>query len=416
MKPTIPLIAALAALLVAGCSSSTGSTTHENAAGTAAPSVTQPAAPEAQPAAQGVEAATDTIPWSKVGPGWLLSTWSPVPGTRGGEDVQPNQPTRETSTTTLYLVDPAGGRYPITTFPPPGEQVGPELVDWSGDGSKALFYATEYPGPSKAIVVDLHTGAKSEFVVDGTPRFTQPQGKAVLLSNPSGPNSKPGTLERVDLTGNRQLTYPIDKLDSTFSGRYLSTPDGTQLVLGTASGLLLMGNDGTVGKPISIPGQKDCDPLRWWDGANTVLASCRLDDGSYKTQLWRVPVDGARAQALTAPNDGSGDGPDLSDLNAWQLPSGTFVQAAGGCGVIYLAKLNDDGTTTPVSVPEAEKGKSIQVLGADGSTLDLQVEAACGGGQAVLRYDPAANTSTTLLAPPVNGGGVIATVPYGGRR
>ena len=31
-------------------------------------------------------------------------------------------------------------------------------------------------------------------------------------------------------------------------------------------------------------------------------------------------------------------------MNAWQLPAGTFVQALGACGLIYLAKLNDDGS------------------------------------------------------------------------
>jgi TolB protein len=30
-------------------------------------------------------------------------------------------------------------------------------------------------------------------------------------------------------------------------------------------------------------------------------------------------------------------------------------------------------------------------------------------------YDPAANTSTVLLGPPLNGGGVIAALPYPGR-
>jgi hypothetical protein len=44
------------------------------------------------------------------------------------------------------LVDPVGGRYPITTFPPPGNKAGPELIDWSGDGAHALFYA-QYAEP-----------------------------------------------------------------------------------------------------------------------------------------------------------------------------------------------------------------------------------------------------------------------------
>ena len=56
------------------------------------------------------------------------------------------------------------------------------------------------------------------------------------------------------------------------------------------------------------------------------------------------------------------------------------------------------------------------MIGADGGGLDLQAQAACGGGQSLLRYDPASDTSTVLLGPPVNGGGVIDAVPFAGRR
>ena len=68
---------ALVAVLVAGCSSSTDSDAAHGVSGSAAtPSLTT----AAQPAAHGVEAAIATIPWSQVGPGWTLATWSPVPG------------------------------------------------------------------------------------------------------------------------------------------------------------------------------------------------------------------------------------------------------------------------------------------------------------------------------------------------
>ena len=64
----------------------------------------------------------------------------------------------------------------------------------------------------------------------------------------------PASLKRVDLTGKPQLTYPVDKLASEFDADVLSTRDGTQLVLATRSGLALMGNDGSVGKP--LPGMR----------------------------------------------------------------------------------------------------------------------------------------------------------------
>jgi hypothetical protein len=413
MKITTTAIAALTAMFVGGCTASTGSTAVHSAP--VSPATTTSTAAAQPAAARGAEGSIESIPWSQVGPGWMLATWSPVSGTRPGEDPPAGEPTRDVAKTTLYLVDPAGGRYPITTFPPPGDRAGPELVDWSGDGSKALFHTAG--DPATATVVDLHTGKQTTVTVDGYPRFTRPDGKALLLSH-DRMSETPATLERVDLAGQPQLTYPTDKLKNEYNGRFLSTPDGTRLVLGTASGLALMGNDGTVGAPLPVPGQADCSPVRWWDEdpGTTVLARCTTSDSWYTSRLWRVPIDGGAPTALTAPNNGNNRGRDLGDVNAWNLPAGTFVQALGPCGVIYLAKLADDGTTTPVSVPQVNDAKSIEVIGVDGDALDLQAQAACGGGQSLLRFDPAADTTTVLLGPPVNGGGVIDVVPYEGQR
>jgi hypothetical protein len=408
LKRTTTVVAALAAVMVAGCSSSTGPTAVDGASGTPATSAST-TTPAAQAAAHGVEAAIGDVPWPQVGPGWLLATWSPISGHRPGESPTPGQPSPDTATTTLYLVDPAGGRYPITTFPPPGNKAGPQLVDWSGDGSQALFYA-EYAQPPTAILVDLHTGAQTTLTVHGYPRFTRPDGRALLVETP-GHTAHPGSLVGLDLAGTQQLTYPVG---SDFRGGYISTPDGTQLVLGTPSGLALMGNDGMPGRALSIQGQTDCSPLRWWDGnrSTTVLARCDSSDGR-GTRLWTVPISGDPPTALTVPNNGQ-SGEDLGDANAWQLPAGTFVQALGACGVVYLAKLNADGTTSKVSVPDLHAG-SVNVVGVHAGHLDLQAKAACGGGLSLLDYDPEAGTSTVLLGPPVNGGGVIDAVPYPGQ-
>jgi TolB protein len=264
-------------------------------------------------------------------------------------------------------------------------------------------------------MVDLHTGAQTTLPVQGSPRYSRPNGKALLLSVPPGPDSKLATLDRVDLAGQHELTYPIDKLGSAFNGNYLSTPDGMRLVLGTAAGLALMGNDGTPGPTLPIPDQTNCSPLRWWDGSTlaTVLATC--DAPGFTSRLWLVPVDGGPPTGLTAVNDGQ-KGPDLRDVSAWQLPAGTFVQAEGACGYQFLAKLNADGTTSPVSVSGVESGRSVIVAGFNGADLDLQATASCGGGQSLFDYSPGTNTSTVLLGPPLNGGGVIKAVPFAGQR
>lgn len=384
------------------------------ATATVAATMTRPPTAHAEPdnspttAAHGVEAPLGDVPWPQVGSGWMLAMWSPVPGLHPGELPPPGSPTWQTAATTLYLVDPAGGRYAITTFPPPGDGESPKLVDWSGDGTRALF-STEEKSQTVITEVALRSGTKTTFTIDGTqanPRYTRPDGKAVLLHTWKG--SEPGSLERVDLVGNHQLTYPVRQ---GFED-YLSTPDGTQLVLGSTSGLAVMSNDGVAGKAVPIAGQKDCRPVRWWDtGSRIALTRC---GNSAKSQLWLVPIDGGTPTALTAPNDGH-DGPDYGDLNAWQLSAGTYLQAAGACGVVYLAKLNGDGTTSEVSVPDVKSG-SVVVVGVNGGDLDLQARAGCGGGQSLIDYNPAAGTSTVLLGPPVNGGGVINAVPYRGQK
>jgi hypothetical protein len=371
---------------------------------------------DAAPAAHGVEAPLAAVPWSQVGSGWTLAMWSPAIDPR--ESPPAGTPTFQTATTTLYLVDPAGGRYVITTFPPSSDGP-PRLLDWSGDGSRALFEALG-PGSSAIVTeVDLHTGAKTtlpplpgNLYSFSSLRYTRPNGKALLLDNPED-GSTPGRLVRIDLAGNTQLTYPTDKLPSTFTGEYLSTPDGTRLVLGTAAGLSLMGNDGTVGPTLSIPGQSGCTPQRWWDTDSTiVLTRCSGDQGS---QLWLVPIDGSTPTALTAPNNGK-VGPDYADADAWQLPAGTFVQDYGACGFIYLAKLNADGTTTPVSVPDVQNHRSIGVVGVNGGDLELRASLACGSGEALLDYNPTTNTTTVLLGPPVNGGSVLQVLPYADKK
>jgi TolB protein len=103
----------------------------------------------------------------------------------------------------------------------------------------------------------------------------------------------PGTLKRFDLAGNLQVTYPTDRLGGAgeFSGTYLESPDGTQLVLGianpgndqgakTGNGLVVVRNDGTFVRqlPSLMPGA-ECAPIRWW-AATVILAHCTASHSS----------------------------------------------------------------------------------------------------------------------------------------
>lgn len=402
-------VVAAAAFVVVGCSSSTEPGAQP---GTSSAPASPSPTPSAEMVAHNTEAPIQAIPWSEVGQGWMLAMWNAASPNNPGDDFSPDEPTPYNAETTLYLVNPEGGRYAITTFAAPGDDGSlPVLADWSGDGSRALFY--RHGDDLTVIEVNLHTGERTSFPVKGgysvVPRYTQPEGKAVLLLKSNDVDS-PASLTRVDLSGKQQLTYPVDKLGSEFNASALSTPDGTRLLLGTESGLALMGNNGTPGDQLSIPNTSDCTPVRWWE-KDVALTRCYGAEFS-SSRLWLVPIDGTAPRPLTAENDGT-VGPDLADLNAWQLPAGTFVQAAGGCGYIYLAKLNStDGTTTPVSVPDVEEEHSIRVLGVTDGRLQLQATQACGSGDSLLDYDPASGTSTVLLGGDVNGGGVVDAVAY----
>jgi TolB protein len=413
-------IAAMAAVMAAGCSSSTNPTAaHESSSSASAPAATSAPTPAA---AHGGDVTIKDVPWSKVGPGWVLATWSPVTPHRPGEQRAPGEPNPETADTTLYLVDPAGNRYAITTFS--GANARLSLVDWSGDGSRALF-ANSYPTPSKVISVDLHTGEQTTIPVHGYPHYTRPDGKAIRVWTSYNGN-EPGTLKRLDLAGNEQVSYPTEHLGGAgqFSGDYLESPDGTQLVLATANlgnglvprtdnSLVVMGNDGSIIRTLPAPmANAVCSPVRWWT-PTVILAHCTRERSS-ATQLWEVPIDGGTPTALTAVNSGQHDDPgfggDIDDGIAWQLPSGTFLQSAGACGTSFLSRLTPDGHTTRVTVPDVSD--SVLVTGATGDSLVLQGKVGCGGTRSLLTYHPATNTSTVLLGPPVNGGGVKDAILY----
>ncbi|MBB3753101.1 TolB protein [Mycolicibacterium sp. BK634] len=405
--------------VVAGCSSSTNTPAAQNSSAPASSVAPAPTAAPATPVAA-TEAAVKDVPWSKVGPGWTLAEWSPVVPHRPGEQRDPDEPTHETVGTTLYLVDPAGNRYAITTFAPGTEM---RLVDWSGDGSHALFTGS-YASPTSAVSVDLHTGEQTTIPVDGHPAYTRPNGTALLVST-SFNGSQPGTLKRVDLEGNPQFTYPTGDLAGAgqFGGDYVESPDGTQLVLATANlgnevvprsdnSLVLMTNDGTVTKTLPAPMPKAlCGPVKWWT-PGSILVHCTVERSS-ANQLWEVPLDGGAPTPITAVNSGQEDngfGGDIGDGDAWKLPSGIFLQSVGACGTVFLSKLTADGHTTRVTIPGVSE--NVFVAGAANDRLLVRGQVGCSGSNSLVSYDPAANTATVLLGPPINGGAVSNAMLY----
>jgi TolB protein len=417
-------IVASASLLLAGCSSSSNSTASQSSPSSTATSAA--ATPAAIPTvAQGAERGIGDVPWPQVGPGWMLTVWTPVTPHRPGEQPPAGDPTYETATNVLYLVSPAGDRYSITEFPPADGP--PSLVDWSGDGSHALFQSTR-GFDTTAISIDLHTGARTSVPVEDTPAYTRPHGKALLYAGFNGDQSR--TLKRIDMAGNEQFVYPIKDLGGAgrFGGEFLATPDGTQLVLATENlgnkisprtdqSLVVMSNDGSIVRTLPAPmPEAECTPVKWWT-PGVILTRCGGD--GVGEQLWKVPLDGGEPTALTGLNTREENNPhfedNLGNWNAYELPSGTFLPTAGPCGTTFVSRLTPDGGTQRVDIPGVSG--SVELAGVSDDKLVVIAAVGCGGGTSLLTYDPVANTSTVLLGPPITkGGGIEALLLYPGDK
>jgi TolB protein len=349
----------------------------------------------------------------------MLAVWTPVTPHMPGDQPPPGEPTSETATNMLYLVSPSGDRYSITELPPADDAK--NLIEWSPDGTRALF-TSSYGSGASATSIDLHTGARTSVPVDGTPAYTLPDGKALLVS--TGYNGdEPGTLKRIDMAGNEQFAYPTKDLGGAgqFSGDYLESPDGTQLVLGTANlgnevvarsdnSLVVMGNDGAIIRTLPTPMPKAmCSPVKW-SAPGVILTHCDIERGGGE-QLWKVPLDGGQPTALTAVNthdNAPGFEGNYGNWNVYETPSGTFLPTAGACGTSFVSRLTPDGHTEKVNIPGLKA--STELAGTAGDKLIIVGQVGCGGGTSLVTYDPAANTSTVLLGPPITKGGGIEGV------
>src|SRR5437899_3524982 len=116
MRPRrIPLIAIATAVLSAGALTAALLTT--GTAASAEPAGTSRPASAAHPAG---------VPWSHVGPGWVLAQYTTA-APEGGK----------TGPVTLYLISPGGAPYELARWP--DFRSAPELGAWPPDGKRALF-------------------------------------------------------------------------------------------------------------------------------------------------------------------------------------------------------------------------------------------------------------------------------------
>jgi hypothetical protein len=333
------------------------------------------------------------VPWSHVGPGWVLAQYTSA-APEGGK----------TGPAELYLISPGGARYQLARWP--DFRFAPELVAWSPDGKRALFQV--FSGKGGVEQLTLATGRMSTFVMQGTATpigYTTPDGLNIVAGRPSGTGT---ILARYSLSGRlvQSLGYSAD-------GQALYAPSGTEFATGASRGVKLVSNRGSLIRTLPVPGTSanSCNPVRWWN-SGTILASCS-PPGSAVPRLWLVPVSGAHPKALTPPRNPNRSG-DLGDLDAWQLPSGLYLQAAGPCGVLHIYRQAPGGSIKLITVPHTNGDN--RVLTARGSRLLVQAPTDCTGSVSLLWYDPAKRAEQWLIRAPGNVIGVAIAVPFYSRQ
>jgi len=340
-------------------------------------------------------AAKAAVPWKSVGPGWVLDTYS----TRTMKKAAP---------ATLYLVSPAGTKYPLYTWKASTSQV-PLLVGWAGNKTDALFqlYSPQntFSGYGE---LNLLTGTMTRLTfanpTTSTLGYTVPTGQQLLLSTA---NAKIATVARYTQSGALVKTL-VTESSSFTSGLPLTvkySPSGTQLGVAAPNGLLLVSNAGGVIRKLPVPGTDTrigCIPVRWWN-TSTILASC-LPANTDTERLWLVPVSGARPSALTPLRNPAKVPNDYGDIDAWRLPSGLYLQSLGACGTLELNKQAGNGSITRVTVPGMSD--SPVVVTAAGARLLVEQLGCDGVGGQLAWYNPATKAEQWLFKS--GAGGAIA--------
>lgn len=344
------------------------------------------------------------VPWPRIGPGWALADYSATSVPAG------RKPPRIGSTT-LYLVDPLGGRYSLFTWPAnsPGSQW--TLLDWSTDTRRALFakVSTRERPEQQVHQLDLRTGRITGFNLSAKVLnaigYTRPDAAGILTQDRVRHSIVRTQIALDNLRGQRQKV-----LWTGFTDGLIYSPDGQVLAVGVSQGLELVSKAGALIRRLPVPGvDAGCVPLRWWD-TSTVLATCTASElpGTDAQRLWLVPVGGVRPAALTPQRPDHG--PDQGDFNAWQLSDGLYLEARGAvCGSHVIAKQPAMGPVQIIHVPGA--GKTV-ILTATASRLLVQRSPRCGLGSSLAWFNPVTGQET--VAVPVRNGaiGVLNVVPY----
>lgn len=373
------------------------------AVGLAVPAMaSQAARPAAAPMlGAGQTGSRAAVPWRNVGPGWSLAEYS---ASQGGEGIP-----AKAGPTTLYLVNPSGGRYRMFTWPAHSRQTQWYLLAWSGDVRRAMFVPqSELYGALRQQVfqLQLRTGAVTSFRLPANVSavgYTRPDGLNILADRAANiaPTAR-GTIFRFSLTGHLvRMLATVRGL-----GGVAYQPAGAEIAAGSTRGITLVSNAGGVIRSLPVPGVTDgCGAVRWWT-PGTILASCSVTNKP-GPRLWLVPASGARPLALTPVRFGSGF--DAGDFNAWRLSSGLYVDGVSACGTLIIGKQPAHGPEQLISVPGSD---SSLIVNATRTRLQVERMNECSPGVSLVWFNPATRAMTVAIPVGHNQHGVVAVVPY----
>jgi hypothetical protein len=294
----------------------------------------------------------DQVPWSIVGSGWRL--------------LQPRSNTGSFDRS-IYLYDPAGGRYLLTDRLPEDS----ELLAWSPDGQRAMVRTLR---DSRFRQFDLRTGSVVSTAVlpgAGFIAYTTPRGLAMLVVTENTPPSV--RIQRYSTDGALELTYS----DPSLIAPLLYTPDGTRLVGETGNGPVLLGNDGRLIRQFPAPtGYSGCSVIKWWT-SSSVLEGCYRQD-PLVLALFLQPLSGSPPSVLV---DSAGPNHE-GYANAWQLSNGDILLQMGvGCAFGgYEILTPRSGSIRPLKGPPGVT-KPGRIANMDGDLATFQQQnysATCG--------------------------------------
>lgn len=363
-------------------SHASSSTASASPSVSSSPSGTASSSPSAGPGylPAGQTGARDDVPWSKVGAGWQL--------------IQPL--VQDNPSHTLYLYDPAGGRYLIFDQVPNSAT----LVAWSPDGQRAMFqtYSGDY---NRLQELDLHTGELAAGFTQYQGSFvsyTQPRGLAVIVDAQVQGAAR---LLRYGTDGTMQLIYPPGvSAGGPLTTDVLYSADGSQFVASLSQHPELISNGGQLVRRYPLPRPTDtvCQPLKWWTADSFLEACGHTVSGAFPDSLYLQPITGEAPTPLTP--QGTQVSSDYDE--AWPLSNGdVLLQRAAGCGVSHYDILHPDQTIVPLRMP-AGVSDPTRIVSMDGdlATFDVLKGGSCGGNganDALINYDMVTGKTSTLL-------------------